>query len=102
MHRFEIFLTDAALSALAGIAGHIAQMSPVRALTFADELRTACLGLADMPERFAVVPRYAARGVRRRVHGAFLIFYRIEPDQVQILHVLHGAMDHEAVLFPEG
>jgi plasmid stabilization system protein ParE len=40
-------------------------------------------------------------GIRRRVYGRYLIFYRVEEDTVQILHVLHGAMDYEAILFPE-
>jgi plasmid stabilization system protein ParE len=30
-----------------------------------------------------------------------LIFYRIEADRVVIVHVLHGARDHESLLFPE-
>ncbi|MEF3365520.1 type II toxin-antitoxin system RelE/ParE family toxin [Methylocystis sp. 9N] len=39
--------------------------------------------------------------MRRRVHGDYLIFYRIQPSAVEILHVLHGAMDYERLLFPE-
>jgi len=40
-------------------------------------------------------------GIRRRVYGRYLIFYRIEEDTVQIVHILHGAMDYEAILFPK-
>ena len=38
----------------------------------------------------------------RRVHGRYLIFYRVNKDRITILHVLNGAMDVEALLFPEG
>ena len=83
------------------IADHIAQDNPRRALTFVQELRAACLGLAEFPERFALVARYAERGIRHRVHGNYAIFYRVEPEGVAVLHVLHGARDHAAVLFPD-
>ena len=49
------------------IADHIAQDNPRRALTFVQELRAACLGLAEFPERFTLVARYAERGIRHRV-----------------------------------
>jgi plasmid stabilization system protein ParE len=31
-----------------------------------------------------------------------LIFYRVGEDQVDILHILNGAQDYEAILFPRG
>jgi toxin ParE1/3/4 len=46
------------------------------------------------------VPRYEALGVRRRGHGRYLIFYRVDPNAVVIVHVLHGAQDYEEILFP--
>jgi toxin ParE1/3/4 len=100
--RHDVLLTDAALADLSAIALHIASSNPARALSFIDELEAACQGLADTPERFAIVPRYEAMGVRRRVHGNYLIFYRVCAPQVEVLHILHGAMDHDAVLFPSG
>ena len=91
-------LTAEAETDLERIAEHIAQDNPPRALTFAQELRAACLGLGDFPERFPLVPRYANRGVRHRVYGDYLIFYRFDGASVTVLHVLHGAMDYAAVL----
>lgn len=82
------------------IGDFIAHDNPTRALTFLQDLRAKCLGLADMPERFPLVPRYEASGVRRRVHGDYLIFYRVEPERVVILHILHGAQNYSTVLFP--
>lgn len=85
---------------LEAIGDYIARADPARALSFMQELRARCLGLADMPERFPLVPRYEAAGVRRRGHGNYLIFYRVDPDRVVIVHILHGAQDYEAILFP--
>jgi plasmid stabilization system protein ParE len=102
MRLHNVLLTQAALADLARIAEHVAANSPARALSFIDELQDACLGLADMPGRFGLVPRHEKQGVRRRVHGPYLIFYRIAGDDVQVLHVLHGAMDFEPLLFPDG
>jgi toxin ParE1/3/4 len=82
------------------IGDYIARDNPARALTFLQELRSKCLGLADMPERFPLVPRYEATGVRRRGHGDYLIFYRVEAEKVIIIHILHGAQNYNTTLFP--
>ena len=94
-------LTAEAERDLEAIGDYIAGDNPARALSFMLELRDACLGLAEFPERFPLVPRYQAEGVRHRVHGNYLIFYRVGGEAVDVLHILHGAMDHAEILFPE-
>lgn len=94
-------LTDEAEQDLERIGDYIAADNPARAASFLGELRAACRELADFPRRFLPVPRYEAQGVRHRVHGNYLIFYRVDADAVVVLHVLHGAMDYLALLFPE-
>lgn len=44
------------------------------------------------------MPRYAHLGVRRRVYGAYLVFYRLDEAAVTILHVLHAAKDYDVIL----
>lgn len=95
-------LTAAAEADLESIGDYIAQDNPVRALSFVRELARSCLELVDMPEAWPIVPRYAHHGIRRRVHGRYLIFYRIGADRVTVLHILNGAMDVEAIFFPKG
>lgn len=95
-----VYLSAEAEQDLERIADYIALDNPARAVSFLQELRSKCLALADMPERFPLVPRYEASGVRRRGHGNYLIFYRVEPEKVVIVHVLHGAQDYSAILFP--
>jgi plasmid stabilization system protein ParE len=94
-------LTAGAERELEAIGDHIALDNPARALSFILELRQACLGLADFPERFPLVPGYEAEGVRHRVQGNYLIFYRAGAEAVDVLHILHGAMDYAGILFPE-
>ncbi|MFC5343954.1 type II toxin-antitoxin system RelE/ParE family toxin [Brevundimonas staleyi] len=97
----KVVLTDAALADLEGAGDYIAADSPRRARTFVAELVAKAREIGRGPSRFPLVARYEQSGVRRRVHGAYLIFYRIDADAVVILHVLHGAYDYEPLLFPE-
>lgn len=98
----KVDITSAAEADLESIADHIARDNPVRALSFVRELYERCLDTANMPEAWPIVPRYEVHGIRCRVHGRYLIFYRASNDRITILHVLNGAMDVEAILFPEG
>lgn len=61
-----------------------------------------CESLGEFPRAYPLVPRYEDSGVRRRVHGNYLIFYRIGVDTIDVLHLLHGAMEYAPLLFPDG
>jgi plasmid stabilization system protein ParE len=95
-----VLLADAAARDLEAIGDYIARDNPQRAVSFIRELREDCLGLAAFPERFPLVPRYEAQRIRRRVHGNYLIFYRVEADRIEVIHILNSAQDYEAILFP--
>lgn len=97
----KLIFTDAAEEELEAIGDYIARDNPDRALSFVRELRKDCVLLTTMPKRHPLLSRHRASGIRRRVHGNYLIFYRIEPDAVQVLHILHGARDYEQILFPD-
>lgn len=83
------------------IADYIAQHNPQRALSFIRELRSKCEDLVDSPNSAALIPRHEHHGIRRRVHGNDLIFYRVDIAKVVIIHILHGATDYGAILFGE-
>jgi plasmid stabilization system protein ParE len=95
----KVVLTFAAEVDLDSIGDAIAKDKPRRAVSFISEIRDSCKGLGEMPEAFPLVPRHEDTGVRRRVHGADLIFYRNAPDAVEVLRVLHGSMNYEEFLF---
>ncbi len=98
----KVDITSTAEADLESIADYIARDNPVRAVSFVREIYERCLDIAEMPEAWPVVPRYEHHGIRRRVHGRYLIFYRVGKDRITILHVLNGAMDVEAILLPDG
>ena len=80
------------------IGDAIAKEAPIRAATYVAELREACLSLADMPNAFPIIERYRKTGVRRRLFGNYLIFYRVRRDAIIIQFILHGARDYALLL----
>jgi toxin ParE1/3/4 len=97
----RIAFADAAEQDLETIGDFIALQNPGRAVTLVLELRERCMSLAEMPKRFPLLQSNRSAGIRRCVHGSYLIFYRIESERIEILHVLHGATDYETLLFPD-
>jgi addiction module RelE/StbE family toxin len=97
----KLVFTDEAKADLVQIGDWIAKDNPLRAVTFVDELEECCRQLTSMPKAYQLVPRLEALGVRRVPHGDYLIFYRVIDDTVEVIHVLHGARDYEAILFPK-
>lgn len=96
----RVLFTEEAERDLEAIGDRIAFDNPARAASFVAELVDAALDLATFPRRFAIVPGFEEQGVRHRVHGNYLIFYRDADDAVVILHILHGAMEYSALLEP--
>lgn len=96
----KVLFTDAAEDDFETIGDYIAQSNPFRAVSFVREVQEKCLGLGETPQAFPLLRDHEISGIRRRVHGNYLIFYRIGPQAVEILRVLHGAREYEQVLFP--
>ena len=97
----KVTITETAWSDMLSIAYRIKQDSPTRASTFLGELYARCQSLVSMPRAFPLVSGHEEKGVRRCLHGKYLIFYRISGTDIEIIHVLHGAMEYENLLFGE-
>jgi toxin ParE1/3/4 len=97
----KVVFAQAAIADLIAIGRYIGKDSPARAETFVQELEQKCAELADIPHAFPIVPHRRNSDIRRRVHGNYLIFYRVRNDEVAILHVLHGAQNYESWLFED-
>lgn len=95
----KVVITAAAKADLVEIGEFISAHNPKRAASFVLELLTRCEALGDMPRAFPLIPRYEQHGIRRSIHRDYLIFYRIDGEQVEVLHVLNGARDYESLLF---
>lgn len=77
---------------LRSIALFIGGDNPTRAQTFVAELRLACEGLKEQPERFAVVRQLQHGPVRRMPHRAYSVFYQTRGPVVLVLRIVHGAV----------
>ncbi|MCT4334707.1 type II toxin-antitoxin system RelE/ParE family toxin [Paracoccus sp. YLB-12] len=97
----KVRLSSEARQDLIAIGDYIARDNPPRAQSFVAELAGKCASLGQMPKAHPLVPRYAQKGVRRRVHDKYQIFYRADDNEVFVIRVLHGARDYAALLFPE-
>ena len=80
------------------IADFIARDSPRRAIHFIAEVRATCEKFADAPLGHEVQPQLQA-GIRRAVHGRYLIFYSVNPDLIRVERILHGARDLKEDMF---
>jgi plasmid stabilization system protein ParE len=97
----KVLFTEAAESDLEAIGDWIAKDNPGRAMTFVRELRRSCVDIGPRPLGYPFVEHRRGEGIRRKVHGNYLIFYRVWLDAVEILRVLHGARDYARILFSE-
>jgi plasmid stabilization system protein ParE len=96
-----VVITAEAEADLEQIATYVAEQSPGSALKLVRELRGRCESLVDAPRGYPLVPRYEHLGIRRRPFGRFLIFYRVDDQRIEVIHIVHGARDYERLLFPE-
>lgn len=94
----KVVISSTAKADIRQIGLWIARSNPDRALSFFAELRSACFGLANLTERFQHVTRYERQGIRRRVHGNYLILYRVDATDVRIIRIIHGATDYRHLL----
>ena len=91
-------LSSSAEDDLENIGDYIAREDPRSAVEHVRVLKAKCMDLAYFPRRFALVAGQEPEGVRRRVHGNYVILYRIDDAAVVILHIVHGARDYGRLL----
>jgi toxin ParE1/3/4 len=96
----NIVISEAAYGDLGKIGDWIARDNPERALTFTGELIDRCGELLPHPERFVEVRRYSGLSLRKRAYKGYLIFYWIQPEQIEVHRIVHGSRDW-ASLFDE-
>jgi toxin ParE1/3/4 len=94
----SVDITDAAWADLLDILRHVSTDSPQAADRLFDELYEKCSSLGQTPLAFPVIDGYEDAGIRRRLHGNYLIIYRCSGKSVEVLHVLHGARDYDELL----
>jgi plasmid stabilization system protein ParE len=89
----KVHWTDTAEGHLDAIYAYIALDSPEYAKRMVDRLTRRSQQLADFPLSGRRVPEYDADQIREVIEGPYRIIYHIKPDQVDVVAVIHGAMD---------
>ncbi|NNM70794.1 type II toxin-antitoxin system RelE/ParE family toxin [Enterovirga aerilata] len=89
----RVIVSLAARKDLSEIADYIARENPRRAESFTMELVAAARAIAETPFAWPVLSRHRTAGVRRKLHGRYLILYRMRQDRVEIVRIVHGARD---------
>jgi toxin ParE1/3/4 len=75
---------------LEDIGDYIAKHNPTRALSFIRELRDAVRGIGERPYLYRLYPEYGS-GIRVRIHGNYLILFRIVAQTVFVDRVIQGS-----------
>ena len=73
------------------IVEHIFRDSEFYAAAVARELVTTARSLATFSERGRVVPEYEDPTVRELIVRRYRLIYRVQPDRVEVLLIIHGA-----------
>jgi len=89
----KVHWTDTAEGHLDALYAYIAQDSPEYAKRMVDRLTRRSHQIADFPFSGRRVPEYDIDQIREVIEGPYRIIYHIKPDQIDVLAVIHGAMD---------
>lgn len=95
----RVFFTESAELDLEEIGDWISKDNPQRAATFVRELRRSCMAIGPRALAYPFVEHRRDDGMRRKVYGNYIIFYRVWLDTVEILRILHGARDYGEIIF---
>jgi addiction module RelE/StbE family toxin len=89
----KVHWTDTAEGHLDALYAYIAQDSPEYAKRMVDRLTRRSQQIADFPFSGRRVPEYDIDQIREVIEGPYRIIYHIKPDQIDVLAVIHGAMN---------
>lgn len=87
----RVHWTNIAVEHLLAIYEYIAQDSPVYAQRMIDRLTWRSEQIATFPLSGRMVPEYEAQDIRELIEKPYRLIYRIKPDQIDVLAVVHSA-----------
>jgi len=87
----KITWSQTASTHLTEIHDYIARDSPMYARRMVDRITRRSSQVERFPELAGVVPEYADRSIREVLEGPYRIIYRIRPDSIVVLAVIHAA-----------
>lgn len=89
----KVHWTDTAEKHLNAIYAHIALDSPEYANRMVDRPTRKSQQTAEFPFSGRKVPEYDIEQIREMIEGPYRVIYYIKPDQIDVLAVIHGAME---------
>ena len=89
----KVHWTDTAEGHLDALYAYIAQDSPQYAKRIIDRITRRSQQIAEFPSSGRRVPEYDLDQIREVIEGPYRIIYYIKPDQIDVLAVIHAAMD---------
>jgi plasmid stabilization system protein ParE len=89
----KVHWTDTAETHLEAIHTHIARDSTEFAKRMVDRLTRRSQQIGQFPFAGRRVPEYDVDSIREVIEGSYRIIYYIKSDQVDVLAVIHGAMN---------
>ncbi|PYP84085.1 MAG: type II toxin-antitoxin system RelE/ParE family toxin [Blastocatellia bacterium AA13] len=93
----RLSFTSQAEQDLVDIYDYIADDNPRAAILVMNQLEKRCKSLRLQP-KVGRERNYIAPGLRSITESHYVIFYRLMPDEIQVIRVLHGARDVERLL----
>ncbi len=87
----KIHWTENALTHLVNIFEYIAADSSIYAKMMVDKITRRSEQIAEHPLSGRKVPEYDAEDVRELIEKPYRIIYRVKPEQVDVLAVIHSA-----------
>ena len=83
--------TENAIEHLVNIYEYIAINSPTYGKRMVDRITRRSEQIAEYPLSGRKVPEYDAEDIRELIEKPYRIIYRIKPDQIDVLAVIHSA-----------
>jgi len=85
----RVHWTDNAVAHLLDIYEYIAHDSSIYAKRMVDRITTRSEQIASFPMSGRKVPEYEADDIREIIEKPYRIIYRIKPDQIDVLTIVH-------------
>lgn len=89
--------TEQATTQLGVIAEYIAVTSPVYAEQVVDRVVQRLEQAQRFPESGRAVPDYMQPDIRELLEFPYRVIYRVQPDAIEVLAILHGRQDVRAL-----
>lgn len=87
----KVHWTENAIEHLIKIYEYIAANSPAYAKRMVDKITKRSAQITDFPYSGREVPEYESEHIRELIEAPYRIIYKIKPDQIDVVAVIHGA-----------